>query len=671
MNKALIVTLCSCFLLVGSNLSIQAQTEKPRTPHSNAAGSSNSDQEELKGPVRRVRVEIAQILVKNDNLVEGLRELRGIATYDQKGLKVDSVTYPREDSMRRGREQYRYDDKGNIVELVLLGDDGSILSKVIYKYELDELGNWKKMTSAIAVYENGTLKYEPIEVAYRTITYYYGQAVDKLASAASNAHASDPSIPTVSVSTPPQVLTIAPSDGTTTADAKRSTKDENGSRSIDSKVTNAGAKDSSAVAPPKQEDQRVVESGLGIKTEAVTPTAPANNAISSTEKPTLRHVSEKILRDAAVNLPTPEYPEDAWRERADGKVEVQIIVDEKGAVGSARVISGNSPLNDAAERAARNARFSPAKLSSDSAKVFGVIRYDFVVPASTTPSVPASTTPLVPAATTPLVPAATTPLVPAAMTPVEVSSPVENENAESDENPSTLVSPAPSPDLSVAAKTANSLEAAAPSLYEKGLRHLREGRHAEAVEALKQNVQLNSNDAIAYVKLGMAHSALRQYKEAIVVLKMAIRIKREVVDALGYYHLGQAYAALDKPSNALEAFKQALYITREEAIDPPKDQITRVISFEDLHYNLGMAYHELARYHNAIKELREVVKLNPKMAEAYYGLGVAYLAMHDTRSAQEQEAPLRSLNPALANKLKDVIATMPSFTPICRTLMCP
>lgn len=657
MNKAPIVTLCFCFLLVGSNLSIQAQTEKPRTPHSNAAGSRNSDQDELKGPVRRVRVEIAQILVKNGNLVEGLRELRGIATYDQKGLKIDSVTYPREDSMRRGREQYRYDDKGNIVELVLLGDDGSILSKVIYKYELDELGNWKKMTSAIAVYENGTLRYEPIEVTYRTITYYYGQAVDKLASAASKAHTSDPFTPMVSVSTRPPVLTMAPSDGTTTADPKRSTRDENGSRSIDSKATNAGAKDSSAVAPTKQEVQRVVEAGLAIKPEAVTPTAPANYAISSPEKPTLKHVSEKILRDAAINLPTPEYPRDAWRERAAGKVEVQIIVDEKGAVGSARVISDNSPLNDAAERAAWNARFLPAKLSSDSAKVFGVIRYDFVVPAATTPSVPASTTPLVSASTTSL----------------KVSSSVENKDAKSDENPSTLISPAPSPTLSVAAKTTNSLEPAAPSIYEEGLSHLVAERHAEAVEALKQSVQLNPNDAIAYVKLGMAHSALRQYKEVIVVLKMAIRIKREVVDALGYYHLGHAYAALDKPSNALEAFKQALYITRAEAVDPPKEKITRVISLEDLHYNLGLAYNKLARYNDAIKELKEVVKLNPKVAEAYYGLAVAYLAMHDTRSAQKQEAPLRSLNPALANKLKDAIAVAARpVAPLCkdRTLIC-
>jgi len=82
-----------------------------------------------------------------------------------------------------GKEEYQYDDKGNIIEMTLKATDGSVLSKERYEYEFDEVGNWKKMTSALAVYENGRLGYEPTEVTYRTITYYYRQSVAKLRAA--------------------------------------------------------------------------------------------------------------------------------------------------------------------------------------------------------------------------------------------------------------------------------------------------------------------------------------------------------------------------------------------------------------------------------------------------------------------------------------------------------
>jgi hypothetical protein len=48
------------------------------------------------------------------------------------------------------------------------------------------------MTSSIAVYQEGKLSFEPIEVTYRHISYYYNQAIDKLKSAASKPTESSP-----------------------------------------------------------------------------------------------------------------------------------------------------------------------------------------------------------------------------------------------------------------------------------------------------------------------------------------------------------------------------------------------------------------------------------------------------------------------------------------------
>src|SRR6202035_5743405 len=67
--------------------------------------------------------------------------------------------------------------------------------------------------------------------------------------------------------------------------------------------------------------------------------------------------------------------------------EGQIIIDKKGEEPSARGGSGNSLLNQAAEAAALKARFSPAKLSPDPARVFGLITYDFARPTNGIPAV--------------------------------------------------------------------------------------------------------------------------------------------------------------------------------------------------------------------------------------------------------------------------------------------
>ena len=62
---------------------------------------------------------------------------------------------------------------------------------------------------------------------------------------------------------------------------------------------------------------------------------------------------------------------------AQGKVDVQVFIDETGRVLSANAVSGHPLLRNAAEQAARNARFTPTYLSKVPVKVTGVIVYNF------------------------------------------------------------------------------------------------------------------------------------------------------------------------------------------------------------------------------------------------------------------------------------------------------
>jgi TonB family protein len=92
-----------------------------------------------------------------------------------------------------------------------------------------------------------------------------------------------------------------------------------------------------------------------------------------------RPIEGGVLNGKAVALPMPAYPEIARNARAQGSVEVRIIIDEGGNVIEAQAVSGHPLLRAAAVTAAREAKFSPTRLSGEPVKVTGVLTYNFLV----------------------------------------------------------------------------------------------------------------------------------------------------------------------------------------------------------------------------------------------------------------------------------------------------
>src|SRR5687767_13897587 len=135
----------------------------------------------LVGPVRRVRTAVAKLSTENGKTVEGKESVIEIVAYDVKGTKVENQYFPIAGSTLTGKEVYKYDDKGNISEMTLLNQDGSLLGKEIYKYEFDFVGNWNKMTTSVAVIEAGKMSFEPTEVTHRSIMYYLDEKMMKMA----------------------------------------------------------------------------------------------------------------------------------------------------------------------------------------------------------------------------------------------------------------------------------------------------------------------------------------------------------------------------------------------------------------------------------------------------------------------------------------------------------
>src|SRR5882724_4147186 len=89
--------------------------------------------------------------------------------------------------------------------------------------------------------------------------------------------------------------------------------------------------------------------------------------------------SPSVLNGQALVLPKPAYPQMAKMMKIEGKVTVQILIDESGKVISARAVDGHPLLRQVSETAAIQARFSPTKLGEQAVKVSGVITYNFVL----------------------------------------------------------------------------------------------------------------------------------------------------------------------------------------------------------------------------------------------------------------------------------------------------
>lgn len=330
---------------------------------------TDRDRDGLAGPVRRVRTETTKLTNKGGKLVEGPRAALETAAYDVKGGKLENAYFPVAGATLTGKEVYKYDDKGNISEMTLHDESGTLLSKEVYTYEFDSFGNWTKMTTSVAVIEGGKIIFEPTEVTYRTITYYLDEAT---LARMSQPEAPKPTPAPVNVSLPrgaaPGTL-IVPSVASNNASSKPA----------------AGATDATLMAAPPPSAPGNVSM---VKTSAAAPdntaaqreaTAAAATPQPPVVKPPVKPISGGVLNGKASSLPVPVYPPAARNARASGMVTVEVVIDTSGKVISAKAISGHALLQQAAEQAAQHARFTPTLLSGQPVKISGVINYNFAL----------------------------------------------------------------------------------------------------------------------------------------------------------------------------------------------------------------------------------------------------------------------------------------------------
>ena len=113
---------------------------------------------------------------------------------------------------------------------------------------------------------------------------------------------------------------------------------------------------------------------LTIEGDSNTTMSPAATNTGGTPK----KISGGVLNGKASSLPAPEYPAAARAVKASGAVNIQVTINEQGDIVSATAVSGHPLLRQAAEEAARKAKFAPILLQGVPVSVTGVLVYNFV-----------------------------------------------------------------------------------------------------------------------------------------------------------------------------------------------------------------------------------------------------------------------------------------------------
>jgi Flp pilus assembly protein TadD, contains TPR repeats len=131
--------------------------------------------------------------------------------------------------------------------------------------------------------------------------------------------------------------------------------------------------------------------------------------------------------------------------------------------------------------------------------------------------------------------------------------------------------------------------------------------HEYDLELQISDINLNSNDIIAYLDLGISYHKLEKYNEAIKNYSFVINFNS--IDPVAYHNRGLAYAELGEQLEAINDYTMAI------ELDP---------NFSSAYHNRGLAYAELGKQLEAINDYTMAIELDPNYAVTYNNRGVVY-----------------------------------------------
>src|SRR6266516_3423252 len=152
--------------------------------------------------------------------------------------------------------------------------------------------------------------------------------------------------------------------------------------------------------------------------------------------------------------------------------------------------------------------------------------------------------------------------------------------------------------------------------------------YQSALEAYKQAIFLDPNDADAYANKSEALFRLESYKEALRASEQAIQLDNNLAKA--WTNKGAALSNLKRYDEAIAAFDQAI------CLDP---------NYARAYSNKGIALGKLKRYDEAIDVYDQAIHLDPNLAMAYNNKALAFDQLgklDDAKQCREKARQLES-----------------------------
>ncbi|NXJ74585.1 TTC6 protein, partial [Trogon melanurus] len=152
-----------------------------------------------------------------------------------------------------------------------------------------------------------------------------------------------------------------------------------------------------------------------------------------------------------------------------------------------------------------------------------------------------------------------------------------------------------------------------------------------AIEDLSKTIDLDKTCTLAYYNRAVCYHQIKDFRKALkdYGIILLLELNKEVALKL-FINRGLLYMELGDYANACEDFKEATLITPEDS---------------QLFQAIGICYHRLCEFEEAVRSFDQVLKLDPLSVDAYIGRGNSYMEKgHEAGCKQAQKDFVRAIH---------------------------
>ena len=163
-------------------------------------------------------------------------------------------------------------------------------------------------------------------------------------------------------------------------------------------------------------------------------------------------------------------------------------------------------------------------------------------------------------------------------------------------------------------------------------------KYDKAIAPAQKIISLEPQNEMNHYFLGLTFFYLQRFNEAIAAFQQGLAVKPDF--AAAWYQIGSSYIQQKKFKEAASAYQKFTELSPDE----PSGWLS-----------LGVCYMQLKNNEAALGPLKKTTELKPDNAVGWYNLALVYINLKDQYSAKEIFNRLVTLDPALAERLKQYL----------------